>query len=580
MQTIPTIIRSSRQGYALLLVMALTSAALIMATGIFQYASTSSSLNNRHNQLQSAIAASEAATEKVVSRVSSDFRDFGESYILSHLDTYRGMVPTATEYSGFGDYVFQNFAGQEDRMEINYIPGNGYAVSSGKYTGLRGIKSQVRVVANARERYSAANPVGSVYQDIELMRIPIFQFAVFYNMDMEIDNGPVMTITGPVHCNTNIYLNPFATLTFNGDLTSSGTIYENKMPGDPLPDGSGAIVYRAAHDSRVSSLNLPVGTNSSPAAVRAIIEVPPASEDPYSLMGQERYYNKAELIILIGDTNIVASSGLRNSFSTSIPATEITNFLSTNFTFYNKRELKTVKSADINVDKFIQWKATNIYFNSALPGQNIRTIYVADRRTQSSTTQSGIRLLNGQALPSDGLTVATPNPLYIQGNYNAPAAYLGTTNTSTTFPASVVADAVTILSSTWADSKSSLSLSSRVAGNTTVNAAIITGLVATTAASHSGGVENFPRFLEEWTSKTLTYNGSMVSMYYSKVATNLWRGIGSTYDIYNPPNRNWALDQNYSVESKLPPASPSVTVLVRGKWRTPAPFSTNVLAGF
>ena len=105
-------------------------------------------------------------------------------------------------------------------------------------------------------------------------------------------------------------------------------------------------------------------------------------------------------------------------------------------------------------------------------------------------------------------------------------------------------------------------------------------LVRTTSSSYSGGVENFPRFLEDWTGRTLTYNGSMVAMYYSTIATNLWRGIGSTYDIYNPPTRDWALDQNYLVEGKLPPATPSVTVLIRGRWRMPAPYSTNVLAGF
>jgi hypothetical protein len=119
-----------------------------------------------------------------------------------------------------------------------------------------------------------------------------------------------------------------------------------------------------------------------------------------------------------------------------------------------------------------------------------------------------------------------------------------------------------------------------VAGNTTVNAAILTGQVPSSSASYSGGVQNFPRLLEEWNGRTLTYNGSMVAMFYSQVATNIWRGIGSSYDIYNAPVRNWALDQNFLVESKLPPATPSVTVLVRGKWRAPAPYSTNVLAGF
>ncbi|MGH7970795.1 MAG: hypothetical protein ACREIC_18905, partial [Limisphaerales bacterium] len=101
-----------------------------------------------------------------------------------------------------------------------------------------------------------------------------------------------------------------------------------------------------------------------------------------------------------------------------------------------------------------------------------------------------------------------------------------------------------------------------------------------TGTSDSGGVENFPRFLEDWTGDTLTYNGSMVAMFYSRVATGLWMGIGSTYDIYNPPNRNWGLDQNFQYSNKLPPATPALEILVRSNWRTPAAFTTNVMAGF
>src|SRR5438477_4381098 len=54
--------------------------------------------------------------------------------------------------------------------------------------------------------------------------------------------------------------------------------------------------------------------------------------------------------------------------------------------------------------------------------------------------------------------------------------------------------------------------SSRIASNTTVNAAIISGIVPTAAAggdgSYSGGAENFPRFLENWSNATLIYYGS------------------------------------------------------------------------
>jgi hypothetical protein len=571
-----------REGYALLLVIALTGAALILATGVFQYASTTAGLNNRHVEHQRAVAAAEAATEKVVSSVVSDFRELGEGYILGHLDGYRNMVPTAAEHPAAGDFLFQNLASDNDRLEVTYLPGSGFAISSGQYAGLRGTRSQLRVVANARARYASAGPVGAVYQDVELLRIPIFQFAVFYNIIMEIDNGPnTFTITGPVHCNTNAYFDPYNTLTFNSDVTASGTIAEYKLAGHPMSSpGSGAIIYNGAHDSGVSTLNLPIGTNTSPAAVHAVIEIPPVLEDPYSSIGQQRYYNKADLIILVKDTNIVATSGLKNSFLTQIPGSQITNFLSTNQTFYNKREQKTIKATEIDIAKLIQWNATNTYLRPWLPGQDIRVLFVDDQRTQSSSTQPGVRLINGQTLLPQGLTVATPKPLYTVSHYNAPAAHLGTTNTSATLPASLIADAVTVLSSAWNDGNASSSLSSRVAGNTTVNAAILTGQVPSSSASYSGGVQNFPRLLEEWNGRTLTYNGSMVAMFYSQVATNIWRGIGSSYDIYNAPVRNWALDQNFLVESKLPPATPSVTVLVRGKWRAPAPYTTNVLAGF
>jgi len=167
---------------------------------------------------------------------------------------------------------------------------------------------------------------------------------------------------------------------------------------------------------------------------------------------------------------------------------------------------------------------------------------------------------------------------------------LGKTNTITTKPASLVADAVTILSPAWLDANSAQTLTSGLRNATpiTVNAAILTGVVETTQqpsplTGYSGGMENFPRFLEEWTGRTFTYNGSMIALYYSQVATGPWVGIGPVpygNDSYMPPIRNWTLDQNFQYSDKLPPATPSLVVLVRANWRTPAAYTTNVMAGF
>jgi hypothetical protein len=143
-----------------------------------------------------------------------------------------------------------------------------------------------------------------------------------------------------------------------------------------------------------------------------------------------------------------------------------------------------------------------------------------------------------------------------------PSADRGTTNTLSTRPASIVADAVTILSPAWKDANSGSGIGSRVAANTTVNAAIISGITQSNGASYSGGVENFPRFLENWAAKTFTYNGSMVAMYPSRYATAPWGGA----DVYSPPNRNWAFDRNFLDATKLPPATPMVLTTIRNSW--------------
>src|SRR6185295_5476170 len=155
-------------------------------------------------------------------------------------------------------------------------------------------------------------------------------------MDLEICPGPPMNVTGPVHCNTNIFTQPQSPLTFSSDVTAVGQIIPNKKPGDPLIRTPSAIVFQAEHDGGVSTLSLPIGTNNSPSAVREIVEIPPTGESANSPLGKERFYNKADMIILVSDSGIVAKSGLVNNFDTTIPASQLNVFVDTTVTFFNK----------------------------------------------------------------------------------------------------------------------------------------------------------------------------------------------------------------------------------------------------
>jgi hypothetical protein len=170
--------------------------------------------------------------------------------------------------------------------------------------------------------------------------------------------------------------------------------------------------------------------------------------------------------------------------------------------------------------------------------------------------------------------VATPDPLYILGNYNLlNSADADTTNTANTVPASVVSDSLTILSSQWDDAKSlSNNYGSRNhPADITINAAILTGVVYSTgtgSTTFSGGVHNLPRLLENWTGYTVTLNTSIVNLYNSVYATNQFV-LPGTY--YNAPNRGFSFDNNFLNPAKQPPGTPILGVLQRFKWATPPP---------
>jgi hypothetical protein len=93
-----------------------------------------------------------------------------------------------------------------------------------------------------------------------------------------------------------------------------------------------------------------------------------------------------------------------------------------------------------------------------------------------------------------------------------------------------------------------------------VNTAIMSGNVPTANGNYSGGAENFPRFMEDWSSSTLTYYGSMVELYASEQATGLW-GQGN---VYNPPTRAWYYDNFF--QTHPPPGSIMEVSYIKGQW--------------
>jgi hypothetical protein len=495
------------------------------------------------------------------------------------VSAYQSLVPTN---DGAAAYQFSDNAGGLNQTYVSSSSTMVMTNLNSQFAGLYGLTYSCRVRSSAKPLTSLYRIPAAVQQDIQLASIPVFQFAIFYSMDLEINPGAQMTVTGKVHSNANLYCAPRVGLEFADSVASVGRYYDTRNPNDPQY-GTGKVepVFDDTNSPSpfTSSLTLPIGTNNSPASVRGILDVPALGEDPNSQIGQQRYYNKADLVVTVSPTNTLVQTGEWNNFQNLGPDLGIgTNasysFIATNSSFYDAREQKNTVTTDLDVRALTNWMANaGASINSTLKfatGHKVNSIYINDTRSVGGTVTT-VRVKNGQYLAADGLTVATSQPLYVQGHFNAPVAAVGLTNTSATAPASLLGDSITVLSPNWSDANSNKGLSQRAALDTSVNAAFLGGIVQTTNSAgtkhYSGGVENFPRFLEDWSNKTLTYNGSMVVMFPSKYATNWWIDPG-TY--YNAPSRKWAFDLNFLSYNRLPPGTPQVRKIVRGQWSSVA----------
>ena len=568
----------SRNGYALLLVMVLAAASILIYSSAASWTSTSATLNDRNNTYNRSVAAAEAATEVVLGYMARDF--FNQSYDPTKLSHYGSFIPTndwasAYRFTDGGSNLNSSWVSSSSTMVMTNL--------DSQFAGLYGLAYGCSVRGNARPLGTRYNMAAVVEQDFQLAAIPVFQFAIFYAMDLEINPGAPMKVTGKVHSNGNLYSAPPSTLEFAQSVDAAGRIYTNRAPYDPTGGSVTTPIYDITPVPGSSSLTLPISTNNSPTVVQQITEPPPTGEDPKSPMGAARYYNECDLIVTTTVTNVTVRAGYWDGFQTLTNDTVATNgnsgysFVQTNASFYDAREQKWTVTTDINVGALTNWmnsasggKSLN-QLASLTKGHQLNSIYVDDKRA-SAGKLTVARVSNGQTLPPSGLTVATDLPLYVEGHFNAPDTTVGSTNTANTKPASLVGDAITVLSGNWSDAYGNNSLSARTPVNTTVNAAFLAGIVQptnTTGTLHySGGVENFPRFLENWSSSiSFTYNGSMVVMYPSQFATNYWVQTG-TY--YNAPSRKWAFDVNFLNYTRLPPATPMVRKLVRGQWNVVA----------
>ena len=244
-------------------------------------------------------------------------------------------------------------------------------------------------------------------------------------------------------------------------------------------------------------------------------------------------------------------------------AAECMNIFSFNYEkWYEGREQLYVDIVDIDVEQLYNWLDAQ--------GESAAVIYITIDGTNPAEDPSAdgtypvIRLLDADRLRAP-ITFATNHPIYVQGHYNNNAAW---------YPSALVGDAITFLSTVWDDADHQAAEQIRpIAADTDIYAAIMAGHSGTPCdhevagcgitSPYGGGLENFPRFLEDWNPEILMFRGSLVSLTFSQQSTGLW-GNGPHY---RPPVRDWEFDQRFNLPENMPPGTPVVGNVIHTAFR-------------
>ncbi len=164
---------------------------------------------------------------------------------------------TTTKFSTPADVECR--AGLTESTGYVFVDPNDPANAGNPNAGLQVSNSTVPIIAKATMRHPAVGTLTAyAEQDLQVAMIPLYQFAVFYNMDMEFGPGPDMTISGPVHTNGNLIARIQTgfgnTLRFTDRVTAAGGFYANTAHKGPTvmadgsiddgPGGTGPLYFR------------------------------------------------------------------------------------------------------------------------------------------------------------------------------------------------------------------------------------------------------------------------------------------------------------------------------------------------
>ena len=535
----------SEEGYALLMVlfMLVLIASMVSAYMVLTHAELAQVRASRNSA--SGFNAAEAGLNLRAEDMRSVFLNF---------DVPEGTSPTGINDCDSGavgtdDYECRTYSFNNNHSSVTYVeeePGNPVYTTIPPGEPFAGLSTQeYRYTVTSVGRNTQQNNEAVLDLTFKSRVVPLFQFAIFFDEDLEFFNGAVMTVDGPVHTNGDLYLAPQSggQTNYTGQVSTAGTFYRgmktkstcdgytgtarvlNPSTYVTLPDcSSGRTVV-----SDVTSWNDNIQLDLEPVTV-------PSPED-FDAFSSGEYWQRADIRIALrlnsagvpdttnsttgvevvdpdGNINLAATNYLHNT--SNCPGSISTNFgpslaVGTQGAYHSAAD-------QLRIYREYQHSSTTNNFQSTLEVdmQALLTCIgrysvLMDGKLLDDNTEQGlvfhftvdgplsdsahnnysVRIRNGSLLQSSdsgadtvrGLTVVSDQSLIIWGDYNS--------SNSTWIPAALMADTLYLLSNDWVDADSYQTTAYYRDGlATTVMAAVVSGIARTGGANGVAG-QNF-----------------------------------------------------------------------------------------
>jgi Tfp pilus assembly protein PilX len=507
---------SRANGFALVTSLLMLIVLSVMLTGYFFVTRTELATSRASSDTTTGFYAAEAGLNIRAEAIRTKFLDYGRpngtppasSVTDKYCDTSATGSRGTLDYACAG-YPLTNRTAQTYVVEAAGNPTSRTIPNGENFEGLSAQEYKYSLFSTA---LSPTNkPEAILEMRFKSRLVPLFQFAAFYNKDLEINPGANMTLGGRVHTNGNLYLSPGSgvSLDISGRVTVSKKLYRGRKTGAGC-DGTARVAKADSSQLSVGDCSGSLSEKTDFTAWNGRIKtgfrnltVPAASAfDPVA--GND-YWDKADLRIVLkldasGVPDATNPIQIRNADQT-IDTTRTTNLnacisstpiaansvskttsnrrgilnkvVTTSTSMYNGRERKNIRMLEVDVRGLMDCIHTQNLLEGGRtladntengliwhlsvdgPNKNVDCSGVAVGTTCGN--DYGVRLRNGKQLDATiagapsvkGLSVVTDQALYIQGDFNSQGYGSSDPSINKWKPTATLGDSVNILSNNW-----------------------------------------------------------------------------------------------------------------------------------